>query len=505
MKTKLLKLTSALFTLLAVNINAQTAPATLGAATIGDDFENWTGMTPNNWMKAPVTTIAPGGVKQAVATGTLTASQSGTFAANLQNSTTSYTAGIMGGNPVAVTAGMGYQVSYYARGKGTITCEVTDGSAATTGANYAAAAGQPVSGKTWHHYYQTVIAPTTTNNAQFALKVKSTGTYTAAGGISITGIDIDSFLVRPYTPDANVSLYDIQYSTAPNGNSPFYAQYVGKTGGIVTAALPTSTGLAQYYYLQTTNANQWGAALVFDPTNAPNVVVGDSLTFGCAVDEYFNMTELVQINNFTKVSSGNIVPTPVAATTQTMQQEMYEAMLVSISGSGPATIATYSANYGQATGADVSSVPATFDLKNGFYPPNGNATSGSAGNPGYVPTVGSGYCFTGVINYEFSVYNLVPRDSADIIANCSTGLDNRNTAFGAIVFPNPMTNVLIIQLPFEAQNVKVSLVDVLGNEVLSNTTSGSVVNLNNVNLSAGVYIVKIVADGKTQITKTIKD
>lgn len=507
MKTNLLRLTIAVFMAFAVSTQAQTSPAPLGAAIINDGFENWTGNTPNNWMVAPVTTIPASGVSKSVATGTLTASQSGNFACNMQNTSSSYTAGIMGGSPIAVTAGMGYQVSYYARGKGTITCEVTDGSAATSSANYNAANGQSVSGKTWHHFYQTVVAPTTTNNAQFVLKVKSTSTYTASGGISITGIDVDSFVVQPYTPVAQASLYDIEYTTG-SGNSPFYAQRVNKTGGIVTAVTPGSGGPSQYY-IQTSGSNAWAAALVFDQTNAGNVQRGDSVTFACSVDEYFNMTELVNITNFVKVSSGNPVPTPVVLTTQTLAQEMYEAVLVNVSGAGVSTVQTYSANFGEATAADGSSVPATFDLKNGFYPPNGNATTGSSGNPGYVVTVGNKYCFTGNVNYAFSAFTVVPRDSADIIANvttsCAVGIDTYKNNLHANVFPNPMTNSLTVQLPFEAQKVSVSLTDVLGNEVMINTTSGSEINLNGSNLANGVYMVKIVADGKTQITKVIKN
>jgi len=504
MKSKLLKLTMAVFTALAMNINAQ--PATLGAAIINDGFESWTAQTPNNWMKAPVTTIPASGVKQALATGTLTASQSGTFACNLQNTVASYTPGIMGGNPIAVTAGMGYQVSYYARGKGTITCEVTDGSTATSSANYNAANGQSVNGKTWHHFYQTVVAPTTTTNAQFCLKVKSTTTYTATGGISIVGIDVDSFVVQPYTPVASASLYAIESTTLTSTNSPYYAQYITKTGGIVTDVIVGSTGPSGYY-VQTSGSNIWAAALVFDQTNAPNVANGDSVTFGCSVDEYFGMTELVTITNFTKVSSGNAVPAPVVLTTQTMAQEQYEGMLVQIAGNGVSTCQTYSANYGQGTAADLSGVPGTFDLKNGFYPPNGTATAGSAGNPGYVLTVGTAYCFTGNINYEFNVYNLVPRCSTDVVSNatsCAVGIEKYSNTLSANVYPNPMTNILTIQLPFVAQKASVSFVDVLGNEVMSTTTSGSEISIKEINLPAGVYMVKIVADGKTQMTKIIK-
>lgn len=502
MKSRLLKLTIAVFAAFSFNVNAQTSPATLGAAIVNNGFETWTGSTPNGWMVAPATTIAGANVTQVTNSSTLTPVQSGTYSCKMVNTASSYTSGIMAATGVSVTAGMGYQISYYARGKGTITAEVTDGSAATSSANYAAANGQSVSGAGWHHFYQTVVAPTTTTNAQFALKVKSTSTYTNSSGVNIVGIDVDSFVVQPYTPVANASLYDIEYTTATNNASPFYAQYVGKTGGIVTGITPnTSGGTYASYYIQTSGSNAWAGALVFDQTNAGNVALGDSVTFGCAVDEYFGMTELVQINNWAKVSSGHPVPAPVALTTQTMQDEQYEGILVKVTN---ATVQTYSANFGEATATDASSVPGYLNTKAGFYPPNGNATSGSTGLPGYVLAVGSTYCFTGNINYSFSQYMLFPRDSADISLNCGVGIENYSNNLHANIFPNPTANDLTIQLPFVAQKVNVSITNVLGKEILSMITTGSQVSLKDLNIPAGMYTVKIIADDKKQTAKIIK-
>ncbi len=478
------------FAIADVNLQAQT-PATLGPAIVVEGFDVWTGTTPNNWMIAPATNISPANVTKAITTNTLYPVY-GAAACNLVNTTALFSTAVMAGNPVAVTAGMGYQVSYYARGKGNITVGVTNGGSVTA----AIATGQTVDSKLWHHFYQTVIAPTTTNNAQFALEVKNTGTYT--NGFTITGIDVDSFKVQPYTPIASASLYALQYTTLANGNSPFYAQYVSQIGGIVTDVMPNSSGSYNYYYIQTSGSNKWAASIVFDPIHAPNVAIGDSLTFRCAIDEYFGMTELVQVNNFVKVSSGNPIPTPVTLTTQTVNQEMYESLLVNVQA---ATVQTYNVGYGQGSAMDISGGSATIDFESGFYPPNGTA-NGSTSNPGYQPTISNVYCITGNVYYEFNAFNIVPRDSADITTNCTAGIDKYNS-LKANVYPNPMTNSLTIQLPFIAQKVNVTLIDILGNEVFSYTTSDSRVNLNNINLPAGVYTVKIVADGKTQIVKVI--
>ncbi len=506
MKSKLLTLTLAAFVAMTLKVSAQATPATLGAAIINNGFETWSAnppIIPAGWEVAPASTIAAASVTQVTNSSTVTPVQSGSFSCKLINTAATYTPGIMAGTAVSVTAGTGYQISYYARGKGTISAEVTDGSAATSSANYSAANGQSVNGKGWHHYFQTVIAPTTTNNAQFCLKVKSTGTYTNSSGVSITGIDVDSFVVQPYTP-IPASLYDIQYTTASSGNSPFFGQFVSQTGGIVSGIILSSTGKTGYY-VQTSGANTWAAALVFDQTNVANVAVGDSVTFKCAVDEYFNMTELVQISNFVKVSSGNPIPS-IPVNTQTIQQEQYEAMLVNIQG---ASVQTYSANYGQGTIADATSggVPCTFDFKAGFYSPNGTATSGSSGNPGYQPILTTvPYCVTGNVNYEFSAYNIVPRDSNDIKKNCLVlGVEKHNNNLNATMYPNPVANQFNIALPFSASKVNVSFTDVLGKEVLTNNNlTGNNVSINDINLAAGVYVVKIVADGKTQVVKIIK-
>lgn len=512
MKSKLLKLTVAAFVAMTTFMHAQ---APLGTAIITETFENWTGSVPNNWEIAPANTIAAANVQQVTNSSTVTPVQSGSYSCKLINTASSYTPGVFATNTVAITAGMAYQVSYYARGKGTISVEVTDGTAATTSTSYTAANGQSVSGKGWHHYFQTVQTATSIPNAQFCLKVKSTGTYTASGGVSITGIDVDSFVVRPYTPVAFASLSTIQTTTLSSGNSPFFGQFVAQTGGIVTGLVLSSSSTASAvaysgYYVQTTGAAGWGAGYVFDQTNAPNLAIGDSVTFGCAIDEYFGMTEFVQINNFNKVSSGNPVTALGQATysvnTQTMAQEQYEAFLIKVEN---ATVQTYSANYGQGTLADAtSSVPCTFDFKGGFYAPNGSATSGSTGNPGYNATnlIGTTpICVTGNVNYEFSAFNIIPRDSADIVLNCTAlGIEKHNS-LNANVYPNPMANDLNIQLPFAATKVSVSITDIMGREMIAPVAaSGTSININNLNLNAGTYFVKITADGKTQITKVVK-
>lgn len=90
-------------------------------------------------------------------------------------------------------------------------------------------------------------------------------------------------------------------------------------------------------------------------------------------------------------------------------------------------------------------------------------------------------------------------------SNCSTGINKPGMELQANVYPNPVKNALTVQLPFAAQKTSVSITDVLGKEVMSVTASGSQISVNEINATPGIYFVKIIADGKTQVTKLIKE
>ncbi len=506
MKSKLLKLTVSALMVFTVGTKAQTLPATLGASVFFDGFNTWTtGATPvpSLWMQSPVTTL-PTSTVNINQTSTTTSgnatplAEEGAFSCNLQNTSTTYS--IMATDTIySVTAGMSYQISYYVRGKGTISAGISIGGTNT------APGGEPVNGKTWHHVLQSVTATATATNTAFFLKIKSTGVY-SSGGTVVNGIDVDSFNVRPYTMVPSADLYSLQQSNA-SGVSNFWGQNVGVTGGIVTRITNGSGGL-NGYFIQTTGATSWAAMQVYDYTTAALVQIGDSVTFGGFVDNYFGQTQMSGITNFIDVSSGHVI-NPMLLTTQTINSRMYQSFLIELQG---VSVISYSANYGQATIQDASGVAAVADFKDGFYPPYGTATSGSSGNPGYEPAgAPSGpytatYCLVGNSYLNFG-YNILPACSTDVSTGACTflAIKKYNDALHATVYPNPANNQLTIELPTEAAKVSVSFTDVLGKEVYTvNNLSGSIVSLNDISLPTGVYMVRITADGVSQLTKIIK-
>ena len=81
----------------------------------------------------------------------------------------------------------------------------------------------------------------------------------------------------------NVSIYDIQHTTSPTGDSPYANQQVS-TGGIVNFVRYDGT-----FYLAS-GSGEWTGIYVYDTTL--NAIVGDSITLDAEVVEYYNLTEL---------------------------------------------------------------------------------------------------------------------------------------------------------------------------------------------------------------------
>ncbi len=93
------------------------------------------------------------------------------------------------------------------------------------------------------------------------------------------------------------TIYEIQYTTDPSGDSPLLDQAV-TTSGVVTAV---------HYdgFLIYDGAAPWQAVFVYDFTST--TAVGDDVTVTGTVQEYFGMTEIVDVTSFAINSHGNPV------------------------------------------------------------------------------------------------------------------------------------------------------------------------------------------------------
>ena len=68
------------------------------------------------------------------------------------------------------------------------------------------------------------------------------------------------------------------------------------------------------------------------------------------------------------------------------------------------------------------------------------------------------------------------------------------------MYPNPAKNNLFIETALNS-DINVSIIDVLGKEVINSKVSNNAVNISGLN--PGMYIVKITEEGKTSTKKLI--
>lgn len=380
----------------------------------------------------------------------------GMNAVRLQNTTTTHKR--FTNQPVSVDDTKTYEIKFWVKGQGDIRTGLFDGRA--TGSGYATYnAYIAVNTTTWTMYSQNITCANTTTAGEFIFSVRST---VAPNHLMIDSVHIAEVVVGP---PADVSIYEIQYTTTPPYDSPYNGQTVN-TGGIVTA----------YYfngYFVQTGSGAWHGVEVFDTINNP--VAGDSITFTCTVQEYFSNTRLNNITSYVLVSSGNPVPTPAEITTTTGNTEDFEGTLVH-------TISVCSddnSGFGMWT---VYTSPDSLRIDDMMY-----------SYPS--PLVGTTYDLTGCMSYNFGEFKLNPRKPSDVTMISST--NDLTSSNGLNVYPNPANQLVNIVSNEKVQSVNVF--DLTGSLVLNQTGT----TLNTSHLVNGVYLVKVTTANGTLTEKLV--
>ncbi|MCB0791656.1 MAG: carbohydrate binding domain-containing protein [Flavobacteriales bacterium] len=412
----------------ALHLDAQTIIAT--------SFESWTGTAPDGWLGSK-TTFAADSVQQADQN-----IQFGSYAVRLVNTTNSHKRFTNQGVPV--TDGTTYSISFYARGGGEIRTGMYDGR--STGSGYATYNSyETVNSTSWAQYTQQVTCAHDTTGGEFILSVRNT-----VPGMGQLEVDSVRIFIGTVTPPTTATIHDIQYTTDPSGDSPLDGQAVVTTG-TVTAVAP------QGYFLQD-GAGPWNGLYVYDLTNTP--AIGDNVSVTGTISEYFNLTELGQVTDFSIASSGNAVVT-TNVTTADANAEQYESQLLTVS---QATCTDPNSGNGQWIVNDGSGDVFVDDLIYAF-----------------TPTLNTMYNVTGPLNYSFSEWKVEPRDANDIeVASGIASLPGSIIQVG----PNPTNGPLRIMgasgtLPYV-------ICDAMGRRVLSGTmNSASMLDLSG--LKNGVY------------------
>ena len=209
-----------------------------------------------------------------------------------------------------------------------------------------------------------------------------------------------------------LSIYDINYTDQEIVGSPEYDCYptpyidqVVTTTGIVTAVKP---GEYPNFYLEDPNNDMWSGIYVYDTSISPSV--GDEIILTAMATEQYSQTQLSEVSEFTILSVGSILQPQSIATGDIGTEcneygEAYESMLVSIQGAEITEIDAY----GTWTINDGSG-----DAKVDDYFFDGNWPSDGIGDIVNV---------TGVIEYAFSEYKIMPRDESDFEIDCVANAD----------------------------------------------------------------------------------
>jgi predicted phosphodiesterase len=143
------------------------------------------------------------------------------------------------------------------------------------------------------------------------------------------------------------SIYDIQYTIVAGDEGYYpstYNEQTVNTGGIVTAI----NYLSGQFFISSSHGGAWNGIFIYDNNYTPSV--GDSIIITGLVADYQGYTEIKNLSSYTKVSSGNAVPSAVKIATNEVGNEAYEGVLVELNNCNASTefssIATWNVNDG---------------------------------------------------------------------------------------------------------------------------------------------------------------
>lgn len=178
-----------------------------------------------------------------------------------------------------------------------------------------------------------------------------------------------------------VTIFEIQ---GQQELSPYEGEIV-KTTGVVTGVFSGS------YFIQD-GEGEWNGVYVY---GSSSVTVGDEVELTAEVDEYYDLTELKNISSFTLLSSGNELPAASELSTQEINDEAFEGVLVTV----------------------VNTICTNDNLGFGEWELDDGSGSCRVDDMGvvYTPVLGLAYTVTGPLQYSFDFYKIEPRDESDIL------------------------------------------------------------------------------------------
>ncbi|MBK9147178.1 MAG: carbohydrate binding domain-containing protein [Flavobacteriales bacterium] len=411
-----------------------------GQVIFTSGFEDWNAGLPTDWYGSK-SNLPQSGVEQVTAD-----VHGGANAVRLIKASTGhqrFTTQVQ-----TVVANTEYEVRFWVRGEGQIRLGLYDGRPTSSG--YAPYTSYFTStGNTWQEVVLTVIAAMNAGDAEFILSVQSTVAPEHLVVDDATVTALEAVVPLPAT------IVEIQQTTAPDGTSAWVDSTV-ITGGVVSALL--SNG----FYIQD-GSGPWSGLFVFATPGA--LAIGDSVAVTGTVVEFNGQTQLTSVLNLVTLTSGNTL-TPTVISTLDGNTEPYESVLVKVEAAN----CTAQGSFGQFTVNDGSGPVLVDDV---IY--------------AYPFMVGQFYDITGVLQYAFSEWRILPRFVEDVEA--VTGIGELSRA-PVTIGPNPARD--LVRVAVDDARAAYAVCDAMGRTMQQGNLMNSVLMVDA--LPAGIYTL-IVADG----------
>jgi len=252
--------------------------------------------------------------------------------------------------------------------------------------------------------------------------------------------------------------YDVQYTTAANGSSPFTGQSVTVQGIVTAARYYTGSSTSNYgFFISDVGGGPWSGLFIF--TNQHSPLVGDMVEVTGTIVEYFDLTEMSPVSSFQVISQGNPLPPISTITTSQLASaatgEQWESVFVKVLNS---TVISAPNSYQEFTINDGSGVA---QVDNQCFAP-GHTWSGISAGQVWAE-------IKGLVDYAFGSYGINPRNDGDMVreytlASSSIKINSvPNAKLGQIEKVNVLTSRLRpnygvqtyeMTLSFDASSVK---------------------------------------------------
>ena len=277
----------------------------------------------------------------------------------------------------------------------------------------------PVDQDSLYVYFTTDVDPTSASN---------TSNYTLTGGLTVLSATVDpedgklvhlhtsnqtsGTLYKLYVNDIQdtsgstvpendsvsfyggiMDIYTIQTDTVDSGRSAWEGRRVALTG-IVTVDSTASS----WYFIEKASGGPFSGLQIYDRSNKP--LMGDSIVVVGTIDEYYLMTEMLDVLYIRIVDSGHDLPDPMTVQTGDLSAgspngEQYESVIVSVPSAwvvNPNPTGSY------------------WEIDDG----SGICNVAARDNYSYEPHEGDTVGVTGVVRFVVGAFQIEPRGDYDI-------------------------------------------------------------------------------------------